>query len=107
MFDRLAQGGERDIVMQVKHRGRSITGHAEVHPAAQGLRALAASVLARAACDVAGRDPWLSEDALGWLNSEEGRAIAAAFGLLWPAKRRQITADDLRARQRNIYMRGD
>lgn len=93
--------------MQARHRGQPLTGHSGPHPIDVCLRALAAYVLARAASDATNRrDPWEQEAALAWLNSREGREIARAFGLRWPNRREPLTAADLQAMKRNIYMRG-
>lgn len=93
--------------MQARHRGQPLTGVSSPHPIDLCLRALAACVLARAASDATNRrDPWLQEAALNWLNSDEGREMARAFGLRWPSRREPLTVADLQAMKRNIYMRG-
>jgi hypothetical protein len=90
----------------MRHRGSPLIGHSGPHPIALGLRALAAHVLAMAAHDVLGSDPRLRDDALIWLNSDEGRAMARAFHLAWAERDRRLSLADLHAK-RNFYFQGD
>ena len=92
--------------MQVRHRGQPLTGHSGPEPVAMNLRALAVHVLVRAAKDATSSDPWDRELALEWLNSEEGRAMAEALGLRWPALDRELTTEDLRVPARYTYFEG-
>lgn len=90
--------------MQARHRGQPLTGHSGPAPLALAWYSLAVHILVRAARDAMSRDPWEQERALAWLNSDEGRAMARTLGVSW---RGLLTADDLRARERNVYFRGD
>lgn len=89
--------------MQARHRGQVIIGRQGPHPIDVCLRALAAYVLVRATKDATSSDPREQADALAWLNSDEGRAMARALGVFW---KQPLTAVDLQRRERNVYMRG-
>lgn len=93
--------------MQARHRAQPIIGASAPHPVAQGLRALAVHVLVRAAKDATSSDPWERALALEWLNSDDGRAMAQALGLHWPASARPLTTSDLRVPARYTYFEGD
>lgn len=90
--------------MSTRHRGQPLICHGGPSPEARGLRILITHILIRAAKDATGRDPREQDEALDWLNSEEGRDIAQALGVHWTG---DITAEDLRTRERYVYFRGD
>ena len=66
-------------------------------------RTLAAHVLIRAAVDATGTNEKEQEEALNWLNSADGRATLAVFGLIVQGT---ISPQDLRVVRRNVYYNG-
>lgn len=66
-------------------------------------KTLAAHVLIRAAVDATGTNETEQQEALNWLNSQEGRAIIGIFGLIVPGA---IRAEDLKVGKRNVYFNG-
>ena len=66
-------------------------------------KTLAAHVLIRAAVDATGTNEKEQQEALNWLNSQEGRSIIGIFGLIVPGA---IRACDLKVGKRHIYFSG-
>lgn len=66
-------------------------------------RNLAVHVVVRAAIDAASSNERHKQEALNWLNSQEGRAIIGIFGLIVPGA---IRAEDLKVGKRNVYFNG-
>lgn len=66
-------------------------------------KTLAAHVLIRAAVDATGTNETEQQEALNWLNSQEGRAVLGIFGLIVPGA---IRAEDLKVGKRNVYFNG-
>lgn len=66
-------------------------------------KTLAAHVLIRATIDATGTNEKEQQEALNWLNSQEGRAVLGIFGLIVPGV---IRAEDLRVQKRHIYFSG-
>ena len=67
-------------------------------------RNLAVHVVVRAAIDAASSNERHKQEALDWLNSQEGRSIIAIFGLIVPGA---ISPQDLRVPTRNVYFNGN
>lgn len=89
-------------------RGEPLTGRVRPDPVAINLRILAMQLLLQAVRDAKySRHPWEREDALRWLNTDEAREIAVAFSLRWGRRGQPITEQDLPARVRGTYFRGD
>lgn len=78
----------------------------EADPLESNVRRLASQLLVQAVRDAKGRQPQLQEAALRWLNSEDGRGLAAAFGLSWARRGIKITTETLPGRTRNTYFPG-
>lgn len=90
--------------MQARHRGQQPdVGHGGPEPTAHVWRTLAVHVLVLAARDAVSQHPLEQADALAWLNSDEGRAMARALGVFW---RQPLTPVDLQEVKRNAYFRG-
>lgn len=66
-------------------------------------KTLAANVIVRATIDATSSNERHKQEALNWLNSQEGRALIGIFGLIVPGA---IKAEDLRIGKRNVYFNG-
>jgi len=88
-------------------RSQSPIGPTEHDPVHVNLRQLAAQTLLQAVRDAKGHRPRLRDAALGWLNSDDGRAMATALGLRWGQAEEPITVESLPSRARHTYFRGD
>ena len=67
-------------------------------------KTLAAAVIIRATIDAtAGTNEKEQQEALAWLNSQEGRGVIGIFGLILPGR---INPNDLRVPTRNVYFSG-
>lgn len=86
-----------------RYRQQPDVGRGGPEPTAHTWRTLAIHVLVLAARDAVSQNPLEQADALAWLNSDEGRAMARTLGVIW---RQPLTPVDLQAVKRNAYFRG-
>ena len=89
-------------------RGEPLTGRVRADPVAINLRILAMQLLLQAVRDARStRSRRKKSAALLWLNTPEARGSAEAFNLQFGRRGQPITEQDLPARVRGTYFRGD